>query len=79
MSAAKKQEEYGMLGAHDGMEERGEPTTLADKMVSSLLNSVLKNLDKQLVKDLENCKVTGVFFFRHGISSRRLQSHFAAP
>lgn len=62
ISKAKQKEDYGMLGAHDGVEEMMEASApgITDKMISSLLSSVMKNLDKQLLKEIENAQVTNL-------------------
>ncbi|HVY01890.1 MAG TPA: zinc-ribbon domain-containing protein [Candidatus Nanoarchaeia archaeon] len=57
ISKAKQREDYGLLGAHDGFEEMEQMPGFTDKMISSLLNSVIKNLDKQLT---ENAQVTNL-------------------
>ncbi len=58
----KTRADYGLLGAHDGVEEMENevPMGITDKMISSLLQSVMKNLDKQLLKEMENAQVTSL-------------------
>jgi predicted RNA-binding Zn-ribbon protein involved in translation (DUF1610 family) len=57
ISKAKQREDYGILGEHDGLENIEQVPGFTDKMISSLLNSVIKNLDKQLT---ENTQVTNL-------------------
>lgn len=60
MSHEQKKDEYGMIGNHDGPENMAEEGSmnLTDKMISSILQSFMKNLDKQFLKEIENAQVT---------------------
>lgn len=55
----EKLAKHGLLGNHDGFDQAFEKDFgFMDKMFSSLIQNVVKNLDKQIVKDLENANIT---------------------
>lgn len=61
---SKKAKDYGLLGNNDvinddSSESFGMPSAgIADKLFSSVFNNLVKNLDKQISKDMQNAEIS---------------------
>lgn len=60
LSKQEQNDKFGLLGNHDGSDfNNTESLGFTDKIFSSLIQNVMKNLDKQLMKELEsNANIT---------------------
>jgi hypothetical protein len=60
----KNKRDYGLLGKNDAIEEEMTKVTglsnfgLTDKMITSMFNMVMKNLNQQMREDLEGAEIT---------------------
>jgi len=64
VNKSKRAKDYGLLGSNDVIDEEsaegfGAPNVgIADKLFSSVFNNLVKNLDKQIAKDMQNAEIS---------------------